>query len=146
MITLAPGAFTAIEAGNNNTTGVGLVEVYDLNTAVLSELTSLSTRGLVQMGNKVMIGGFINGGGNGGTEVLVRALGPTLRSFGITDPLADPTIKLANANGQIMASNDNWKTTQQSAIQTTQFGPAKRSRAGHSDYSAQRRPHCNCIR
>ena len=94
MITLAPGAFTAIEAGNNNTTGVGLVEVYDLNTAVLSELTSLSTRGLVQMGDTVMIGGFINGGGNGGTEVLVRALGPTLRSFGITDPLADPTIKV----------------------------------------------------
>ena len=123
LITLAPGAYTAIEAGNNNTTGVGLVEVYDLNTAVFSELTSISTRGFVQTGDNVMIGGFINAGGNGSTEVLVRALGPTLRSFGVTDALPDPTIQVANANGQIVASNDNWKTTQQSAIQVTGLAP-----------------------
>jgi len=67
LITLAFGAYTAIEAGKNNTTGVGFVEVYDLNTAVLSELTSISTRGFVQTGEKVMIGGFMSGGGNGGT-------------------------------------------------------------------------------
>jgi hypothetical protein len=123
LITLAPGAYTAVEAGNNSTTGVGLVEVYDLNTAVFSELTSISTRGFVQTGDNVMVGGFINAGGNGSTEVLVRALGPTLRSFGVTDALADPTIALANANGQIVASNDNWKNTQQSAIQLTGLAP-----------------------
>jgi len=123
LVTLAPGAYTAVEAGNNNTTGVGLVEVYDLNTAVFSELTSISTRGFVQTGDNVMIGGFINAGGNDSTEVLVRALGPTLRSFGVTDALADPTISLANANVQIVASNDNWKSTQQGAIQVSGLAP-----------------------
>jgi hypothetical protein len=123
LITLAPGSYTATEAGRNSTTGVGLVEVYDLNTLVFSELTNISTRGFVETGQNVMIGGFINSGGNGNTQVLVRALGPSLRPFGITNPLPNPTLKIANANGQIVASNDDWKTTQQSAIQGTGLAP-----------------------
>jgi sugar lactone lactonase YvrE len=123
LTSLNPGAYTAVVRGVNNGTGIALVEVYDLNTSALSELTNISTRGFVETGDNVMIGGFINSGGNGNTQVLVRALGPSLRPFGITNPLPNPTLKIANANGQVVASNDDWKTTQQSAIQGTGLAP-----------------------
>lgn len=123
LITLAPGKYTAVEAGNNSSTGLGLVEVYDLNPASLSELANISTRGLVETGTNVMISGFINSGGNGSTKVLVRALGPTLAQLGIANPLPNPTLQLTNANGQVVASNDDWKTTQPFAIQATGLAP-----------------------
>jgi hypothetical protein len=110
LITLQPGKYTAILSGKNGTTGVGLVEVYDLAPAVAAKLTNISTRGFVGTGNNVMIGGVIVGAGSGGgSQVVVRAIGPTLSGKGVQGVLADPILTLYDANGTALASNDNWK-------------------------------------
>lgn len=110
VMTLDPGAYTAIVRGVNNTTGVALVEVYDINSASTdSKLANISTRGDVGTVDNVMIGGFIVGGGGGGfSSVIVRGIGPSLASAGLTNVLADPMIELHDANGVTIASNDNW--------------------------------------
>jgi len=120
---LQPGNYTAVLAGKNGTTGVGLVEVYDISPGVFAELTNVSTRGFVGSGQSVMIGGFITSGGNGSTEVVVRGLGPTLTQFGVSGALADPVVTLVDQNGVVVKSNDNWKNTQQAAIQATGLAP-----------------------
>lgn len=124
LITLQPGSYTAILAGKNSTTGIGLVEVYDLsNNSTVSQLTNVSTRGFVGTGNNVMIGGFITASSNSSTRVLIRALGPTLGSLGVSGTLPDPVVKLANAQGAILASNNDWKNTQQADIIATGLAP-----------------------
>ena len=122
-IALQPGNYTAILSGKNNTTGVGLVEVYDIEQNVLSALTNVSTRGFVGTDQNVMIGGFITAGGNGSAEVVVRGLGPTLTQFGVAGALADPALTLVDSNGNIVRSNNNWKDSQQAAIQATGKAP-----------------------
>jgi len=119
--TLAPGNYTAILSGRNGTTGIGLVEVYDVATGALAELTSVSTRGFVGTDQNVMIAGFITSGGN--TQVVVRGLGPTLTQAGVSGVLADPVITLVDGNGMVVKTNDNWKNTQQVAIQATGLAP-----------------------
>ena len=120
--TLNPGAYTAIMRGKNNTMGVGLVEVYDLNPGADSKLAALSTRGLVQTGEDVMISGVIVRGEAGSAQrVLVRAVGPSLPFSGT---LANPTLELFNANGVLIRSNDNWRGDQQREIQATGLAPA----------------------
>jgi hypothetical protein len=101
-----------------------LVEVYDLDQTVDSELGNISTRGLVQTDDNVMIGGFILGGSTNVTDVLVRALGPSLTNYGIADALADPTLELHSADGTVIASNDNWKDTQETEIEATGLAPS----------------------
>jgi sugar lactone lactonase YvrE len=120
---LQPGNYTAILSGKNGTTGVGLVEVYDISPGVFAELTNVSTRGFVGSVQSVMIGGFITGGGNGSTEVVVRGLGPTLTQLGVPGALADPIVTLVDENGTVVKTNDNWKDTQQAAIQATGLAP-----------------------
>jgi hypothetical protein len=99
LIILQPGNYTAILSGNNGTTGVGLVEVYDIIGGGLSELTNVSTRGFVGTDQKVMIGGFHAIGGNISTDAVVRGLGPTLAQFGVSGALADPVVTLVDGNG-----------------------------------------------
>jgi hypothetical protein len=123
LITLQPGNYTAILSGNNGTTGVGLVEVYDISGGGLSELTNVSTRGLVGTGENVVIAGFIASGGDGSTQVVVRGLGPTLVQFGVSGTLADPTVTLMDSNGNVVQSNDNWKDSQQTEIQNSGLQP-----------------------
>ena len=106
---LQPGNYTAIVRGVNNTTGVALVEVYDLNPGASSSLGNISTRSFVQTGEHVMIGGFIVQG-SGAKRVIIRAIGPELTQFGITDALANPRLELHNRTGALIASNDNWQT------------------------------------
>ena len=107
------GAYTAIIRGNGTDTGVGLVEVYDIDDpAVPSELANISTRGIVGTVDNVLIGGLIVGP-SGGTElgnatVVVRAIGPSLTTAGVAGALQDPTLELHDSNGAIIASNDNW--------------------------------------
>jgi sugar lactone lactonase YvrE len=122
---LPPGNYTAILAGKNGTTGVGLVEVYDISLGVFAELTNVSTRGFVGTGQQVMIGGFISSGGNGSTEVVVRGLGPTLSQppFNLSGTLADTVVTLVDQNGTVVKTNDNWKNTQQADIQATGLAP-----------------------
>jgi fibronectin type III domain protein len=107
---LPPGNYTAIVRGVNNTTGVALVEAYDLSLGVTSILGNISTRAFVQTGDNVMIGGFIVSG-TASRKVIVRAIGPELSQFGVPNPLADPTLELHDGNGTLIASNNNWQTT-----------------------------------
>jgi uncharacterized delta-60 repeat protein len=106
VATLNPGAYTSIVRGIGPS-GVGLVEVYDLMPTSAGRLANISTRGYVTSGQNVMIGGFISGPET--MRVAVRAVGPSLVPFGITNPLPDPVLELRNANGQITASNNNWQ-------------------------------------
>ncbi|MDQ3546241.1 MAG: hypothetical protein M3429_06955 [Verrucomicrobiota bacterium] len=108
---LAPGAYTAVVSGVGDTTGVGLVEAYDLDNGTTdSQLANISTRGFVETQDNVMIGGFILGGGGGGfSQVIVRGIGPSLVAQGVSNVLADPTITVADEQGNTLASNDNWK-------------------------------------
>ena len=110
IATLQPGNYTAIVRGVNNSIGVGLVEVYDLNPGASASLGNISTRSFVQTGQHVMIGGFIVQG-SGPKRVIIRAIGPELTQFGIPDALANPRLELHNRTGALIASNDNWETT-----------------------------------
>jgi Protein of unknown function (DUF3105) len=130
VATLNPGTYTAILAGKNNGTGVGLIEVYDLAQAANSKLANISTRGFVETGDNVMIGGVIVGGTDGGTaRIIVRAIGPSLSNSGIQGALQDPVLELHDASGAIIDSNDNWKmrpdgSSQQAEIEATSIPPA----------------------
>jgi hypothetical protein len=109
--------YTAVMRGVNNTTGIGLVEAYDLDRTVDSKLANISTRGFVQTGDNVMIGGII-ALGTGAQKVIVRAIGPSLANAipPVTGALADPTLELHDSNGALLASNDNWRSTQEAEI------------------------------
>ena len=122
LATLDPGNYTAIVRGANNTTGVAVVEGYDIEAGTTSTLKNISTRGFVQTGAKVMIAGVIVGG-SGSQEVIVRVLGPTLSNFGVANALADPTLELRDINGNLIKSNDNWRSTQQAEIIATGLQP-----------------------
>jgi hypothetical protein len=121
LTTVFPGAYTAVLSGVKGTTGVGLVEVYDLDGGVVQPV-NISTRGFVETGDNVMIGGFIIGGTQP-MMTLVRAIGPSLSSAGITDALGDPALELHNASGDLLFANDNWKDAQQAAIEATGIPP-----------------------
>jgi hypothetical protein len=123
VITLPAGAYTAIVRGNN-VSGIALVEVYDLDKTASSDLTNISTRGLVQGGEHVLIGGFILGNKNGGSRVVVRAIGPSLSGFGIAAPLQDPVLDLYNSSGIRIAADNDWKDTQEVAIEASGFSPS----------------------
>ena len=114
--------YTAIVSGVNNTTGLGLVEVYDLDPAADSKLANISTRGQVLTDNDVMIGGVIVVG-SGPQKVIIRAIGPSLGSAGVADALHDPTLELHNGDGTLIASNDNWRDMQEAEIAATGLQP-----------------------
>src|SRR5207245_775433 len=92
LMNLNPGAYTAIVRGVNAGTGIGLVEVYDLDLTAASKLANISTRAFAQTGDNVMIGGFIVSGPDS-KKVIVRAIGPELTQFGVPNALADPTLE-----------------------------------------------------
>ncbi len=98
-------AYTAIVRGANNTTGIGVVEMYDLDRNVDSKLANISTRGLVQQGDTVLIAGTIVLGPSS-QKVIIRAIGPSLN---IPGKLANPTLELRNGSGTLLDSNDDWK-------------------------------------
>jgi uncharacterized delta-60 repeat protein len=127
VVTLAPGNYTAAVTGKNGAAGVGLVEVYDVSESPGSQLANLSTRGAVQSAENVMIGGFILGGGDGASHVLIRALGPSLTDAGVRNALANPTLELHDENGALLSKNDNWKDQQQTAIEQTGIPPGNDS-------------------
>lgn len=126
IATLTPGqSYTAVIRGKNGGTGVGLVEVYDIDPAVGSKLANISTRGFVGVDDNVMIAGVTVGPENGSTvKVLVRALGPTLGDLGVPGALANPTLDLVSSNGTVIRSNDDWKTSQQAAIAAAGLAPS----------------------
>ena len=125
LATLAPGSYTAVVRGNNSGAGVGLVEGYDLDGGLDAHLGNISTRGFVAGGDNVMIGGIIVGPTGGAAHnMLVRAIGPSLQDFGVANPVANPTLELHDGNGALLASNDDWRQTQESEIQETGIPPS----------------------
>ena len=115
--------YTAIVRGKNNTTGLGLVEVYDLDSGPGSTLLNISTRGRVDVDPNALIGGFILGG-TGSKRVLVRAIGPSLAASGVPNPLADPILELHDGNGALLDSNDDWGLSpDQAEIQASGVAP-----------------------
>ena len=123
VATLNPGSYTAVVSGKSGTSGVGLVEVYDLGPDVVSRLANLSTRGFVQTGSNVMIAGFILANGTQAAKVVVRAIGPSLSQFNINGALANPTLELRDGNGGLVQSNNDWKESQQADIEATGLQP-----------------------
>jgi hypothetical protein len=120
--TVGPGAYTAILAGKNQGTGVGLVEIYDTNGTADSQLDNISTRGFVRTGENVMIGGFILGGNPNTSRIALRGLGPSLAQFGLNPALADPTLELHDSNGTTLVANDDWQSDPASAAALTAAG------------------------
>ncbi len=111
--------YTAILRGTGDTTGIGVVEAY----AFFPILANISARGLVGTGDDVIIGGFILRSGNESPRIVVRAIGPSLKAFGIANPLPDPMLELHDGNGLIIASNDNWADAQKDDLQTVGLAP-----------------------
>jgi hypothetical protein len=110
--------------GQDGSTGIGLVEVYDLAPATASQVANISSRGFVDTGDNAMIGGFIVGGASsGGSTVVVRGIGPSLQSAGVANALSDPALEVRDANGALLAANNGWKETQQAQIQATGIAP-----------------------
>ena len=123
---LAPGSYTAVVRGAGNTVGTGVVDAYDLSAGSPAKLANIATRGLIQPGDKLMIAGFIIQ--NGSVRAVVRAIGPSLSAFGITNALADTTLQLRDNNGAIVVENDDWKirtdgSSQQAELEATGLQP-----------------------
>ena len=122
VATLLPGTYTAIMQGVNATAGVGLVELYDADQSAAANAANLSTRGRVQSGDNVMIGGLIIGG-TGTQRVIFRAIGPSLADRGVTGSLQDPTLELVDASGTRIRFNDNWRSDQEAEIAASGVPP-----------------------
>jgi hypothetical protein len=117
-------AYTAIMRGANNTTGLGVVEVYDLDSGPGSTLLNISTRGQVGVDPNALIGGFILGGSES-KQILIRAIGPSLSQFGIANALTNPTLELRDATGTLLDSNDDWMNSpQKTQIQNSGLAPS----------------------
>jgi hypothetical protein len=114
-----PGAYSVQVRGANSGTGIGLIEVYDLDRTTDSKLANISTRGFVGTGDNALIGGTIVVGQKA-QKVIVRALGPSLS---IADKLTNPTLELHDGHGTILAQNDNWRSSQEAEITATQIPP-----------------------
>ena len=124
LMTLDPGAYTAIVSGLNGSTGVGLVAVYEVDHPDVP-LANISTRGRVLTGNDVLIAGLIVTGDSPQTVVITGA-GPSLASAGIAQPLQNPMLTLVRSSDQaVMATNDDWQGAPNAdAIRASGFAPA----------------------
>lgn len=118
---LTPASYTAVVRGANNGVGTAVVDAYDLSSGSAAKLANVATRGLIQPGDKLLIGGFIVQ--NGSVQVVVRAIGPSLAPFGITNALPDTTLQLRNQNGDIVRENDDWMTDQKTELEATGLQP-----------------------
>jgi hypothetical protein len=108
---LAPGSYTAVVRGVGNTVGTGVVDAYDMSAGSPARLANIATRGLIQPGDQLMIAGFIIQ--NGVVRAVVRAIGPSLSAFGISNALPDTTLQLRDQNGAIVIENDDWQSDPQ---------------------------------
>ena len=122
--TLNPGAYTGVVRGKNNTSGVALIEVYDLSQAVLAKLANISTRAFVSTGDAIVIAGFVLGNHNGVDRIVVRGIGPSLTAFGVANALANPTLELRDSNGALLAMNNDWQDNPAQAAELTAAGLA----------------------
>ena len=120
--TLAQGDYTAILRGKNDTIGLGLVEVYDVQEGNGLKTANLATRAFVAPGDNAVIGGIINEG-SASKRVILRGIGPSLQGK-VAQPLADPMLQLFDVNGNTIATNDNYKDSAEIAdIQASGLAP-----------------------
>ncbi len=129
VVSLQPGAYTVILEGAALGTGIGIVEAYDLSPFSTSHLVNISTRGRVEVGDNVMIAGFILGGEDVSSRVVVRGIGPSLQQSGVPGALLDPMLELYNGNGTQFVANDNWRDTQSVEIEATGLAPTNEAEA-----------------
>jgi autotransporter-associated beta strand protein len=122
--TLAPGTYTAIVSGKDNTAGVALVEIYDLDQIAFSKLANLSTRAFVGTGDTVVIAGVLLSDENSDDRIIVRGLGPSLSDSGLSPVLADPTLELRDSDGALLISNNDWQDNAEQAAELTAAGLA----------------------
>lgn len=122
-VTLEAGSYTVVVRSANAASGVALVEVYDLNATSNSKLANISTRGKVEAGDNVMIGGFIIGGADEPTAVVARAIGPSLTNAGLAGTLTNPTLDVHDGNGSLLAHDDDWRETQEAELINTGLAP-----------------------
>jgi hypothetical protein len=121
IVNLSPGSYTAVVRGAGNTVGTGVVDAYDLSAASPARLANISTRGLIQPGDQLMIAGFIIQ--SGPVKAVVRAIAPSLSAFGINNALPDTTLQLRDSNGAIVRENDDWRTDQKQELESTGLQP-----------------------
>lgn len=123
ILDLPPAVYTVIVKGAHGETGIGMTEVYDIDGNTTTSLSNVSTRGFVDTGDNVMIGGFIVSGNEPGT-MLVKAPGPSLKNppANLTGVLEDPMLELHDSNGNVI-TNDNWRESQESEIMATGMAP-----------------------
>jgi len=130
LISLTPGAYTAVLEGVTGTTGSGLIEVYDADRTA-NKIVNLSTRGYADRNGREMHGGFVVEGPPGQTKrILVRVLGPSLSRppFNLTSTLPDPMLELRAANGELLLTNDDWSAeSDRSTGVKNEFRPLARS-------------------
>jgi hypothetical protein len=122
--TLNPGAYTAVVQSANNSPGIALVEIYDLAPQAGAKLGNVSTRALVSTGTEIVIGGLILGSHNDGDRIVVRGIGPSLTAAGVSNALANPTLELRDAQGALLASNNDWQDNPAQAAELTAAGLA----------------------
>ncbi len=123
---IQPGTYTAIVKGQNNGTGVAVLEVYDVEPTSASRLGNVSGRALVLTQTDVLISGFIVGNNIGASKVVIRGLGPSLTQSGVTNPLPDPTLEVRDNNGFLVIANDNWQddASQSAQISADNLAPS----------------------
>jgi PKD repeat protein len=125
VITLDPGDYTVVMRGKNNSSGIGVVEVYDIGLAANARLANVSSRGFIGTGDNVLIGGFFAGPQTAAvTGVVFRAIGPSLTKFGVPQAMQDPMIEIHDRDGTTIASNDDWESSQKSDIEGVGLAPS----------------------
>jgi hypothetical protein len=125
VITLDPGNYTLVMRGKNDSSGIGVVEAYDIDLAANARLANVSTRGFIGSGDSVLIGGFVAGPQTAAfTGAVIRAIGPSLSQFAVPQAMPDPVLELHNGNGDIVATNDDWQSDQKAEIEATGLAPS----------------------
>ena len=128
VVTLSAGAYTGVVRDKSNTSGIAVIEVYDLTQAIPSRLANISTRALTGTGDNLLIAGFTLGSQSGNDTIVVRGIGPSLANAGVPNPLANPIVELRSANGTLVAANDDWKQDPaQAELNNTGLAPSNDS-------------------
>jgi hypothetical protein len=122
--TLDPGNYTAVLRDKNNAPGIGVVQVYDLETGADAKLANISTRAFIEPGDNVLFAGIIGGGNGSQPKVLITGRGPSLVAFGVSNAIPDPFLELHDKNGALIASNNDWQSDQKDAIAATGVAPS----------------------
>lgn len=125
--TLDPGPYTAVVRGKNNTSGIGLIEVYDVSQAAPAKLANISTRAFVGTNSNILFAGIILGGNSGEDRIVLRGMGPSLTALGVPNALANPMLELRDRNGTLLIANDDWQDNPAQAAELTAAGLAPAS-------------------